>query len=423
VNAVNRQALLAEVERIEEAATYSAQTQFSSGKFWRGLNLLLGTAAAALAAVAGATGLSEATGPETAAIIALVAAALAAVMTTLNAAQRAEQSRVSANAYLALQGDARVFRTIDLDRLDPTRLASGWSNSSNAATPSTTPRLCPPSSPTGWAGATSPRVGRAMRWTSPAARATSPMATTVAQAFTEFMAKLKPTANQDQTIASRRKAIEDFLLARYHAGSNMPLIRTDIIGSAQRKTLIRPVDDIDVFAVFDDSKVWPTYQGDSRQLLYRVREALSEYRVETIGSRGQAVRLFYASGPNVDITPAFPVVGVLGVTQGYYIPRGDGGWQHTDPYVHNEFMSQRNQGLGNYLKPLVRLLKRWNNVHNKRLKSFHLELLTQAMFRGPWMRKRAGSSMRRRCRTSATSSITSAGTAAAPPVTVLIARI
>jgi hypothetical protein len=119
VNAVNRQALLAEVERIEEAATYSAQTQFSSGKFWRGLNLLLGTAAAALAAVAGATGLSEATGPETAAIIALVAAALAAVMTTLNAAQRAEQSRVSANAYLALQGDARVFRTIDLDRLDP----------------------------------------------------------------------------------------------------------------------------------------------------------------------------------------------------------------------------------------------------------------------------------------------------------------
>ena len=41
-----------------------------------------------------------------------------AVMTTLNAAQRAEQSRVAANAYLALQGDARVLRTIDLMSLD-----------------------------------------------------------------------------------------------------------------------------------------------------------------------------------------------------------------------------------------------------------------------------------------------------------------
>jgi hypothetical protein len=45
-------------------------------------------------------------------------------------------------------------------------------------------------------------------------------------------------------------------------------------------------------------------------------------------------------------------------------------------------MTQRNQELANYLKPLLRLLKRWNNVHSKRLKSFHLELLTQATFRG-----------------------------------------
>jgi hypothetical protein len=39
-------------------------------------------------------------------------------MTTLNAAQRAEQSRIAANAYLALQGDARVARTVDVPGLD-----------------------------------------------------------------------------------------------------------------------------------------------------------------------------------------------------------------------------------------------------------------------------------------------------------------
>lgn len=75
-------------------------------------------APSAAAAVAGATGLAGAASEHTAAVIALVAAALTAVMTTISAAQRAEQSRVAANAYLALQGDARVLRTVDLPTLD-----------------------------------------------------------------------------------------------------------------------------------------------------------------------------------------------------------------------------------------------------------------------------------------------------------------
>lgn len=112
------QDIATELGRIEESATYSAQTQFSSSKFWRGLNLFLGIPAAVFAAVAGAAGLSDAMSTEAAAIIALVAAALTAVMTTLNAAQRAQQSHGAANAYLSLQGDARVLRTIDLPGLE-----------------------------------------------------------------------------------------------------------------------------------------------------------------------------------------------------------------------------------------------------------------------------------------------------------------
>lgn len=107
-----------ELCRVEEAASHSSQTQFSSAKFWRGLNLALGLPSAALAAIAGTTLLADTSSARTGAIIALIAAALTAVMTTINAAQRAEQSRASANAYLALQGDARVLRTIDLPGLE-----------------------------------------------------------------------------------------------------------------------------------------------------------------------------------------------------------------------------------------------------------------------------------------------------------------
>lgn len=112
------QAIADELSRIEEATTYSSQSQFSSAKFWRGLNLVLGVPAAALAAIAGTTVLADASTAKTGAVIALISAALTAVMTTLNAAQRAEQSRAAANAYLSLQGDARLLRTVDLAGLD-----------------------------------------------------------------------------------------------------------------------------------------------------------------------------------------------------------------------------------------------------------------------------------------------------------------
>lgn len=112
--AIPKTEIAAEISRIEESAMYSAQSQFSAAKFWRGLNLALGVPAAALAAVAGTTVLAEAVSPEAGSVLALLAAALTAVMTTLNAAQRSEQARVAANAYLALQGDARLLRTVDV---------------------------------------------------------------------------------------------------------------------------------------------------------------------------------------------------------------------------------------------------------------------------------------------------------------------
>jgi hypothetical protein len=103
-----------ELSRIEEASGFSSQSQFEQAKLWRGINLLLGVPAAALAAVAGATALVSASGRIAAGIIALVSAGLGGVVTTLNAAQRTEQAQAAGNLYLALQSDARIAREIDL---------------------------------------------------------------------------------------------------------------------------------------------------------------------------------------------------------------------------------------------------------------------------------------------------------------------
>jgi Second Messenger Oligonucleotide or Dinucleotide Synthetase domain len=207
-------------------------------------------------------------------------------------------------------------------------------------------------------------------------------AKTVGNAFNQFANKITPTAAQKETMSGRRDKAHEVLKDAF-AGSNMPLVKTKLIGSAGRNTIIRPIDDVDVFAVFNDDAVWNEYQSDAKKLLYRVRDALNtKYNVK-VGSRGQAVRLFFTETPNVEIVPAFPVT-----TGGYCIPRGNAGrgwlfgstWQMTDPYVHETFLSKRNAELGNNLNRLTRFLKRWNAVHSRRFASFHLELLVQAPF-------------------------------------------
>lgn len=200
------------------------------------------------------------------------------------------------------------------------------------------------------------------------------MATTTAKAFDEFNDKLRLTATQQTTVQQRRTRVAEILGKAFPSASNMPLTTTRVIGSARRNTIIRPLDDVDVLAVFDDTQVWNSYQYNSRKFLYRVRDALTQFNIEVVGARGQAVRLFYKQPPHVDIAAVVPYGSV------YYIPKGDGGWLTTDPEGVDSFLGQRQTDLNGYLRPLVRMLKRWNNVHSKRLRSFHLEMTAQAVF-------------------------------------------
>ncbi|MFE2681865.1 SLATT domain-containing protein [Streptomyces mirabilis] len=107
-----------EGKRVEESAMWSGQGQFEQAKIWRGANLTLGTPATALAAIAGAASLVSTAGRYWAAAAALISAALSAVMTSLGLARRIEQAQTAANAYLALQQDARVFYEVDLPTME-----------------------------------------------------------------------------------------------------------------------------------------------------------------------------------------------------------------------------------------------------------------------------------------------------------------
>jgi hypothetical protein len=157
----------------------------------------------------------------------------------------------------------------------------------------------------------------------------------------------------------------------------MPVERVVQIGSAARGTLIRPVNDLDVMAVFvNKDNVFETYRRDSGAFLQRIRTALNaQTSIQSIGARGQAVRLFYKSGAHVDIAPVFKWS-----SGGYALPSGDGGWITTDPEAQAAWFAGRKTAVGSNLTAVCKLARRWNAVHSRRLGSFHVDVMVASMF-------------------------------------------
>lgn len=106
-----------EGENVHESARLASETQFEYAKRWRTVDRWIGTAAAALAAVAGVGGLSKVLSVPWAGGIAVASALVGAISASIAARRTTEKAAVSANAYRALQQDTRVFLRIDLDTL------------------------------------------------------------------------------------------------------------------------------------------------------------------------------------------------------------------------------------------------------------------------------------------------------------------
>ena len=100
--------------------------------------------------------------------------------------------------------------------------------------------------------------------------------TTTAQGFTAFLETISPTDSQRQDITAKRQSTEKYLREAFPQSGTMPLKRVILIGSADRGTIVRPVDDVDVMAEFTNKdEVFEQYRRDSAAFLQRIRTALN----------------------------------------------------------------------------------------------------------------------------------------------------
>lgn len=162
---------------------------------------------------------------------------------------------------------------------------------------------------------------------------------------------------------------------RGHLEGDFAVAEFLISGSFKRRTAIRPLNDIDLFVVFDPDAEEELRAAPPMTILKKVLDVLDDAypTKEKPKAQSRSVNVEFAgTGLSFDVVPAFPD----GVN-GYVIPdREAGAWIRTNPRVHKAHATAANEASGKKAKPIVKALKSWNSRQpDKLVRSFHLELM------------------------------------------------
>ncbi|MEN5380639.1 nucleotidyltransferase [Sphingobacterium kitahiroshimense] len=143
-------------------------------------------------------------------------------------------------------------------------------------------------------------------------------------------------------------------------------------GSYERDTNIRPLDDIDIFAVLNEED-WVDEYGNlpnPQSVLTKVKNYLdkdSDYQGKVKQDRPcVTVEL---SNKSFDVLPAFEFGEI-----GYHIPNYDlMSWIPSYPKTLSESLATAHRNYSYKLKDIVKVIKYWNRLNNKLIPSFHIE--------------------------------------------------
>jgi hypothetical protein len=218
------------------------------------------------------------------------------------------------------------------------------------------------------------------------------MATTVNDAFREFLGETVNLDREETRVArSSRGWLLDQIAQMPARRDDVPALYPDIdifYGSFERRTKIRPLDDIDVIVGLNGlGGTYETIGGEirltapegtllrdlchdgtallnSRKVINTFVRGLADvpqYERAQINRNGSAAVLNLRSYPwSYDIVPGFLTMPELDGRTYYIIPNGDGHWMKTDPRIDRERLSSANQQHGGQLLNPLRIMKYWN---------------------------------------------------------------
>lgn len=202
---------------------------------------------------------------------------------------------------------------------------------------------------------------------------------TLPEAFEKFRSRLVLTESEQNDASRRQQKI------REQVRGGLSVERDFLTGSYGRNTKTKPLKDVDIFIVLKDSEA--SYLEEPPDVvLDRLIEILSPHYPSRTSKGNRSVKVAFGDAVadeqvmSVDVVPAFAANGA------YQIPdRRQGGWIKTNPDVHKQKADVAHKAFDEKWKPAVKMIKKWNDHHDKPVKpSFLLEVMALELLSPPY---------------------------------------
>lgn len=202
-----------------------------------------------------------------------------------------------------------------------------------------------------------------------------------ADAFKKFKSRLELRDAEQQNAIKRHTDMRALI------SENFGVKKDFLTGSYGRDTKTRPLKDVDIFFVLDPEKE-KRFLMDPVSLLEKFRDVLAPIYGEnevTIGRRSVGVDFSIPAEEedkvlSIDAVPAFE--------SGQHYQISDStlkDWVQTDPRIHAEEATAANKAFSGEWKPLVKMIKKWNETQGKPIKpSFLLEVMALQILYPPF---------------------------------------
>lgn len=191
---------------------------------------------------------------------------------------------------------------------------------------------------------------------------------TLLQSIDKFIENITVTDRQEDNIDSSFSSLKNNLMKE---DSNLSVKDVFLNGSYERDTIIRPLDDIDLFAVIDQADYSPNRWSDPnpQSVLTKFKNylnSLNDYKDKVKQDRPCVTVVL--SDKNFDVLPSLRKDGAL------YIPDSNlDGWIFTNPQSHTDRLNQVNKDRSYRVKPVVKAVKQWKRDNDQNIPSFHVE--------------------------------------------------
>jgi Second Messenger Oligonucleotide or Dinucleotide Synthetase domain len=207
------------------------------------------------------------------------------------------------------------------------------------------------------------------------------------EAFRKFRGKLELIKNEQDDASRRQKEIRALMDDSFKIADDF------LTGSYRRWTKTKPLKDVDIFCVFNDSERAKYRDNKSPSIILAATEKIlvEKYGRENVRTRRRSVTVDFPDAKDArdgeERVMSFDVVPAFTKSSHFEIPDTATmkGWTETNPKVHAEKATVANDAFSGEWKGMVRMAKSWNRTKDKPVKpSFLIEVMALDVLRPPF---------------------------------------